>query len=475
MTSEKEITLTGDDLNDWTFAKEKPTLHVHGLHSYPARMHPPVARKAIKLFASSGDLILDPFCGSGGVLTEAKIQGYRSIGMDINPLACLLSRVKTTPLDPDRLYPEWISLSSEIEALLKKPQIHIISQCLKNANKIENKERKKAVVEGIIKAFEKIDVKVPDFSETNIFYWFKPKSIVELAIIKKCMTNIMNEEIKEFFYVCFSKTVRKVSGTRNGEFKLYRIPLDKWENFNPDVFSVFSSIVQRNIVNMSEYYNFFHKNNQNIPPALIIQSDTRKIFTDEFPEEGKKLLFEVDGTSIKGKVNLIITSPPYGDSGTTVAYGQFSRYLSFWLGYEKADYYSVDKESLGGKNKEGKLNSVSFDKTLEAIKVQDSKRASQVRSYFVDLNCCLENLFKVLTANGKACFVVGNRTVKNIIIPTDKIIIELGKKIGFRHINTFSRRIPTKRIPWKSSPTNIPGKKVNTMAKEKIVVIGKVS
>ncbi|MHC3130030.1 MAG: DNA adenine methylase [Candidatus Bathyarchaeota archaeon] len=472
MPSEKQFTLNSDEIDDWTFKDEKPTLHIHGLHSYPARMHPPVARKAIQLFASKGDLILDPFCGSGGVLAEAKIQGYRSIGIDINPLACLLSRVKTNPINPDVIYTKWVSLLSEIKDTRKKFPVQEILPRVKNANKIKNKDEKKIRLEEIIKEFWKTGIKVPDFSQINILYWFKPKSIIELAIIKKCINNILNEKIKEFFHVCFSKTVRQVCGTRNGEFKLYRIPPDKWKNFNPNALDVFSKIVRKNIVNMSEYYNFFYVKNQSVL-STIIQSDTRKIFSDEFPEEGKKLLFEMDGNSIKGKVNLIVTSPPYGDSGTTVAYGQFSRYLSFWLGYEKEEYYHVDKESLGGRSKHGKLNSISLEETLEVIKSKDQKRATQVNSFFVDLNTCLDNLFKVLTPNGKACFIVGNRTVKEVKIPTDKIIVELGEEIGFRHIDTFSRKIPTKRIPWKSSPTNIPGKKVNTMAEEKIVAMGK--
>ena len=89
------------------------------------------------------------------------------------------------------------------------------------------------------------------------------------------------------------------------------------------------------------------------------------------------MLFEKDGDTIRGKVNLIVTSPPYGDSGTTVAYGQFSRYLSFWLGFKKEDYYHVDKVSLGGKNKIGDLSSGHLERTLKSIELQDEKRASE--------------------------------------------------------------------------------------------------
>lgn len=462
-----------DEIDDWTFAHESPTNHVHGLHSYPARMHPPVPRKAINLLAHPGDLVLDPFCGSGGVLVEARIQGYRSVGIDINPLAYLLSRVKTTPLNPYTLSREWRSVLSQIKSGWKTPEVSKIVKILKRADKTRNKERKDSLIDEIKKEFESIHFKVPDFSTINIFYWFKPESIADLAVIKNCLDRIKKEEIREFFYVCFSNTVRQVSGTRKGEFKLYRIPETKWTKHNPDTLGIFARILVTNIAKMGEFYELCKNNKTNDTFSLVVKSDTRKIFTSEFPEEGKKALFAKNGDEIQGKVNLIVTSPPYGDSGTTVAYGQFSRYSSFWLGYAKEEFYDIDKVSIGGRKKEEELSSESLDRTLKVISSEDQKRAKQVKSFFVDLNECLINLHKILADNGKACFVLGNRTVKRTRIPTDKIIVELGKPIGFNHVNTFSRRIPIKRIPWKSSPTNVPGKKVNTIGEENIIVLTK--
>jgi len=470
---ERQRTLTGGEVDDWTFVNESPRTHIHGLHTYPARMHPPVARKAIRLFASHGDLVLDPFCGSGGVLVEAKIQGYKSVGIDINPLACLLARVKTTPLNPNRLYQKWRFLLSEIKSELRLPQIRKIVNTLGRASKTKDKERS-SLTENVMKEFKNVNIDVPDFSSTNIFYWFKPKIVAELSVIKNCIDRIKKKEIQEFFYICFSNTVRQVSGTRKGEFKLYRIPEAKWTKHNPDTLSIFSKIVAINIAKMAEFYELCQRNNSNDTLSLVLQSDTRMIFTNEFPKKGKQILFERNGDEIQGEVNLIVTSPPYGDSGTTVAYGQFSRYSLFWLGYQKKEYYDIDKVSIGGRKKEERLESESLDRTLNVISSKDQKRAAQVKSFFVDLNECLVNLYKVLAEGGNACFVLGNRTVKRTRIPTDKIIVELGKPIGFECVHTFSRRIPNKRIPWKSSPTNIPGEKVNTIGEENIIVLRKV-
>ncbi len=68
---------------------------VHGFHSYPARMHPETAARLIAALSSSGQTVLDPFCGSGTVLVEARRLGRRGAGFDINPLSRELSWLKT--------------------------------------------------------------------------------------------------------------------------------------------------------------------------------------------------------------------------------------------------------------------------------------------------------------------------------------------------------------------------------------------
>lgn len=65
----------------------------HGFHSYPARMHPLIARKVLELYP--GEPVVDPFCGSGTVLVEARVAGRRAVGVDLSPLGVRLARIKT--------------------------------------------------------------------------------------------------------------------------------------------------------------------------------------------------------------------------------------------------------------------------------------------------------------------------------------------------------------------------------------------
>ncbi|NUP07058.1 MAG: site-specific DNA-methyltransferase [Polyangiaceae bacterium] len=78
-------------------AEAEARAHVHGFHTYPARMHPGTARRLIESFSREGDRVLDPFCGSGTVLVEARAAKRVALGVDLNPLAVRLARRKVTP------------------------------------------------------------------------------------------------------------------------------------------------------------------------------------------------------------------------------------------------------------------------------------------------------------------------------------------------------------------------------------------
>jgi site-specific DNA-methyltransferase (cytosine-N4-specific) len=86
---------------DWNFADSRPD-SLSGIHPYPAKFIPEIPRKLIETYRPADGLtLLDPFCGSGTALTEAQVAGLPSIGIDLNPIAVMMSRVKTSPLPAD--------------------------------------------------------------------------------------------------------------------------------------------------------------------------------------------------------------------------------------------------------------------------------------------------------------------------------------------------------------------------------------
>lgn len=81
---------------DWNFADAKTDYLTHGLHPYPAKFIPQIPNALIQELSSVGDAVGDVFCGSGTTLVEALLLKRHAVGIDANPLACLISRAKTT-------------------------------------------------------------------------------------------------------------------------------------------------------------------------------------------------------------------------------------------------------------------------------------------------------------------------------------------------------------------------------------------
>lgn len=80
---------------DWNFPLSYVKGGIHAIHPYPARFIPEIPRKLIELYSpSNGGIVLDPFCGSGTTIVESIQSGYPACGIDLNPLACLIARVK---------------------------------------------------------------------------------------------------------------------------------------------------------------------------------------------------------------------------------------------------------------------------------------------------------------------------------------------------------------------------------------------
>ena len=105
----------------WAFSElsTRDTRYVtHGYHTYPAKFIPQVAARLIERHTQPGALVADPFMGSGTTLVEAKLLGRRSVGVDINPVAHLISTAKTTPVPPNELEH---ALACATDALASKP------------------------------------------------------------------------------------------------------------------------------------------------------------------------------------------------------------------------------------------------------------------------------------------------------------------------------------------------------------------
>ncbi len=405
--------------NTWDFKTADTKQYTHCYHNYPAMMIPQIAHRLIDLYGKAANTLFDPYCGTGTSLVEASLMGINSIGTDLNPMARLIAQAKTT-----------------------KIELQILDLYLKEFNDFLF-----SLSYGIPKEPNIVAVHF-----NNIDFWFRKDIKDKLTNIKHFIDNIQNEPIKKFFWVAFSETIRESSFTRNSEFKLYRMPEQQREKFRPDVFGMINSKLARNRIGLKSY-------NQKAKEGI-----TANIYNFNSAENIK----EID----KNSIDLVVTSPPYGDSRTTVAYGQFSRLSNQWLGMERAN--QIDNQLLGGKKKNIQATRLDIiDTTIQEIAHKDEKRAKEIYSFYADYSKSIANVANVIKPGGYACYVVGNRKVKDTVLPTDEITKCLFQEHGFEYKNIFIRNIPNKRMPSKNSPTNQTGKKATTMNHEYIVIMQK--
>ncbi|MBI3968546.1 MAG: hypothetical protein HY329_23175 [Chloroflexi bacterium] len=117
------------------------------------------------------------------------------------------------------------------------------------------------------------------------------------------------------------------------------------------------------------------------------------------------------------------------------------------------------------------FSSPTLAKALARIASESERRAREVLAFYRDFRQCLERLTPLLRQGGHACFVVGNRRVKGVQLETDRITAELGAPLGLELEEVTVRSIPSKTMPLRNSPSNVPGQLQQTMQHEYVVAL----
>jgi site-specific DNA-methyltransferase (cytosine-N4-specific) len=429
----------------WDF-KEAKKDHIHGICVYPATMVPIMQSKILKILLetdSSINNIFDPFMGSGTILVEGMINNLDVYGCDINPLSYLISYFK-------------INIPTITELNRNK---NILFNYLLNINNH------------------------PLISFKDINKWYKQDIIKSLSKIHYCIKKINNRFIRNFFWICLAEVSRLGNNSRNSTFKLHIKSNEDIKNFKLDVINCFKEIVTNNINRVKIYINI---NNNLIDEHKSCYSYLKK-----------KSIYLGDSLNItknyfnKNSIDLIITSPPYGDNATTVTYGQFSTLPLRWIDINDLNIpiddslininSKIDSISLGGKkysidsikssnilNKSQTLKKI-FDKLISS---NELSKARKVASFILDFEKVFYQLRQILKPNGYMVLTVGNRRVSNNEIKFNEIIKELCIIHNLKLIYEFNRNILYKRLPAKISKLkdNVP---VKSISKEYILIIKK--
>lgn len=397
----------------WDFADYREN---NPIIQYPAKMVAPMQKQLLNDildFDSNIFNILDPFMGSGTVLEIGKELQKDVIGFDINPLAVLITRVRLEGVPVNTIEKSISELYARVNLLLGNVDNH---------------------------------------SFANIEKWFREDIIESLSIIRTAIMREKDIRIRRFFWCCFAETVKKFSNTRTSTFKLHIKEEEKISAMLNHCIDEFKSNVQ------SHYREYcFEKNVKiNLQTGDSIQ-----------------LMSELENNS----VDLICTSPPYGDNHTTVTYGQYSILPLLWIDTSDLDpfeqellikFTAIDRESLGGRIKKIEDNSV----YNYFINFDNNEKRKKVISFFSDYEMAFEQMTRVLKPGKLLVLTLGNRRVDGKELPFDKYNDYLANKNGMVVETTLSRNIRGKRMPLKVSHIAEQGA-VKSMSKEYIKIYRK--
>jgi hypothetical protein len=188
----------GHDLN---FNGVETQHATHSIHPYVAAINPPLAASLINHYVPKGEVVLDPFCGGGGVLVETILQGRRAIGCDINPLAVLMSQAKTTHLASSRTLHIYMAIEEEAEKLARRVSFDDVPEIVR--------------------------------------FWYRDDSLPPLKALQTVICRIEDEEQRRLFQTVLSATARDVMLTYRGEIRLRKMQGADLERFHPNVFAAF--------------------------------------------------------------------------------------------------------------------------------------------------------------------------------------------------------------------------------------------
>ena len=389
--------------------KELERADMHSFHRYYGKLIPAIPGYFIKEFTKEGDLVFDPFSGSGTVAVEAKRLGRNFLGVEINPLSAEIARVKTYSLSPEKLE----KINSEL--------------------------------------LEIIDCDLSDVGEDekpyimNRDHWFKDFVQTDLIRIKRDINSYFesrseySKEYKEFYLMVLSAIIKNVSNADiRHVFPGFSKRMHQLENegkIHTDVKASF----KRAVKSRAKAYRIY----ENIKAeAKIICADSAAADLSEY----------------NGKVDLIVTNPPYISS---VRYIETLKLEMYWTQVIKsqAEYNALSHEMIGN-DRLKKAECLNVEHTpydeinavIDDMFLTDEKSAKIIGEFFNKTERVIAASSKLLKKNKFLVMKISDSKMKKKKIPTGEFLTLIAEHNGFRlkdvfldEINNNSRSLTTAR------------------------------
>jgi len=428
---------SASDEDFWSLKDRDRRDSAHCIFQYPAMMVPLVQRRLLASIIEAKPTIsslYDPYVGSGTSLVSGMHFGLAVHGNDINPLAVLISRVRTEPITE-------FTIGAIVDQIAR---------------------------EAMADRGTRVDCALPNREK-----WFHEAVSVELSRLRRAIRRQSNLWVRRFLWVTLAETVRLVSNDRTSTYKLHARAADEISKRVLSPIKIFGEIGKVNAESFAEFRSELRnrkvvKSGRYSAKAEVKIGDTRDIL-----ESWSDRSFD-----------LIMTSPPYGDNMTTVTYGQHSYLPLHWIDFEDIDpdadldtlrtTQEIDRRSLGGRLRDkGWTEERVLDMSATLRHCADSMPAvptdgrARLLRFYADFAAGLARIADLAKPDAYMVWTVGNRNIGGREVPTDLILSELLAQQSCSVLKTLTRTIHHKRMPDRN-------KSSATMRKEQILLVRKI-
>lgn len=391
----------------------------HQLHPYPAKLLPNIAHFFIRakiLNRANAGSVLDPFCGSGTVALEASAAGYRPLIADANPLALLISKVKTIAYDVAALRDAARTISVKVARFKTAPTIAIVNEHL----------------------------------------WYTKDKKLMLEKISRAINEAVDGDSQDFFRVCLSVVARKLSFAdpaisvpvrlriKDGLGAHHKSRVEariEWLE-GADPLAEFSKICEANIKRVEET-NLARPDRMS---AIVVGVDARNLRSSSQSRNSRLR---------SASVPLIVTSPPYGSAQKYIRAVSLSlNWLSLALPSELAALQgkSIGREHVPNYSHLEIIEPLppSYASLCKRVAAKNPTRGRITSQYLSDLRAALIEMARVTAIDGHIVLVIGNNEVCGETLRNDKfamaVLQEAGMSLELALIDHIkSRGLMTKR------------------------------
>lgn len=399
-----------------TSSRKDPKYVTHGIHPYKGKFYPQLVRPLLNILkVSEGDIVFDPFCGSGTVALESTLNGYKAYGCDINPLAIDIAKAKN-----EIIFVDPYVFDSQMSIFITS----LDSFC--DDNQYETIFNDDVLIE--------------------ITKWFPSPVINKLAFIMMRINEVPDERIRGFIRVILSSIIRDVSQQDPDDLRIRR---RKDTLLDAPVFELFLK-------------KLLHQRNQVIKFAKMRNYAPNDILQPNIWLGNSKTLNDMTSTLSPNSVDCVITSPPYA---TALPYIDTNRLSLLVLnGLTAKQRVPVENTMTGTreislklrKEYEKRISEDCFDNITSPLAIQLIKKiytsnvdadvgfrkknmAALLYMYFNDLTCIMKNLHVLVKNGGHICIVIGDTktttNVETVTINTTEIIREIAKLLNWTSIH----------------------------------------